>query len=277
MTAKPFNGHHQETLIVDPLYTEYDLTSISDDDFAKFVLKGGGLDAYCRECKEASVFRIESAGHGFDEKARLIPKYGLIQMTAECSRHAENYQNKCAGVLYFCFYRSGKELAKIGQYPAKAVLDFGSLDPVFDKELDNALRRELGSAIGLHAHGIGIGSFVYLRRIFERLIEEAHTSAKTEEGWDELVFHRSRIPERIKLLSSHLPSRLVETSRLYEILSKGVHELSEEECLRHFDLVQRAILMILKERHEEQEYRKIVKNLGRGINIEKAPPNESAS
>jgi hypothetical protein len=39
--------------------------------------------------------------------------------------------------------------------------------------------REFGKAVGLGAHGVGIGAVVYLRRIIESLIEEAHQTAKS--------------------------------------------------------------------------------------------------
>ena len=40
---------------------------------------------------------------------------------------------------------------------------------------------EFGRAVGLYTHGIGIGSYVYLRRIFENLIEEAHQTKSLSE------------------------------------------------------------------------------------------------
>jgi hypothetical protein len=123
---------------------------------------------------------------------------------------------------------------------------------------------ELGKAIGLKAHGIGIGSFVYLRRIFERLIEEGYSKAQERVEWSEekdASYKNARTHERIKLLSEFLPNRLVTKYSLYGILSKGIHELSEEECLAHFDLVQQAILMILNERHEKKKNEAIEKEL----------------
>lgn len=111
---------------------------------------------------------------------------------------------------------------------------------------------------------LGVGSFVYLRRIFEKLIESAHSNAETDESWSEekeALFQKGRTPERIQLLSEYLPSRLAKNSSLYGILSKGIHELSEQECILHFNLVQNAILMILKERHEEREYKQLIKDL----------------
>jgi hypothetical protein len=263
MTTKPFNCQHQQILIEDALFTEYDLSEISAEDFAKFLLAGGGLDAFCVKCQQSSVFRLEAAGYpSYDEKAKSIRRRGIVSVKARCSRHSDNDGNKCEGELHFCFYRNDDQLIKIGQYPSKADLDFGSLDPVFKRELDLKLRRELGSAIGGRSHGIGIGSFVYLRRIFESLIEEARVEARNNDSqWDDALFEKSRMPDKIKLLKQSLPSRLVKSATLYGILSKGIHELSEEECLKHFDLVQKAILMILKERHEEKDYKKIVDDL----------------
>ncbi len=169
--------------------------------------------------------------------------------------------SKCSGQLDFCFYKNANELIKIGQYPSKATLDFNSLDEVFSKELDSLYRDELGRAVGLRAHGVGVGSFVYLRRIFENLVDEAHQVAKKNNDWDEKAYQESRMPEKINLLSHQLPNRLVKNSNLYGILSKGIHELDEEECLAHFDLVLEAIKMILKERHEKKEYDKILNDL----------------
>ena len=62
-------------------------------------------------------------------------------------------------------------MKKIGQYPSVADLSFPELKDyrkVMSKDDDKELKR----AIGLHASGIGIGSFVYLRRIFERIRQD---------------------------------------------------------------------------------------------------------
>jgi hypothetical protein len=271
MATRPMKRQHQEVFIDAPLYEEFDFSGIDDKEFAKFILGGAGLDAFCVECKQMSVFRLdETPSYLLEEKAKSLPKYGVITLKAECSRHADNYNKKCTGKIYFCLYRDGDKLIKIGQYPTKADLDFGSLEPAFSKELAGILRAELGRAIGLRAHGIGVGSFVYLRRVFESLIEEAHVLAKSSNGWDDSDFQKARMPERIKLLKAYLPNRLVETSKLYDILSLGLHELSEEDCLKHFDLIQKAILMILKERHEEREYKEMVKSVNREASKSKA-------
>lgn len=150
---------------------------------------------------------------------------------------------------------------KVGQFPSKKACDFGILDPVFNRELDPPLRDELGAAVGLRAHGIGIGSYVYLRRIIEVLVEEAHKEAQKQPGWDEESYRRSRMVERIKLLEAVLPSTLVGSADTYAILSKGLHELSEDDCKAHFDVVFQAIQMILRRRAERKEQERLAVEL----------------
>lgn len=111
--------------------------------------------------------------------------------------------------------------------------------------------KELNTAYGLASHGVGVGSFIYLRRVFELLVEEARQLASNEEGWDQKLFIESRMKERITLLSMHLPSFLVENAGMYSILSKGVHELTEEECLNYFPAMKAGIELILDEKVEE--------------------------
>jgi len=61
------------------------------------------------------------------------------------------------------------------------------------------------------------------------------------------------MPEKIGLLALYLPSFLVENKSLYGILSKGLHELSEDECLQYFSIVQHGIELILEERITTKE------------------------
>ena len=89
-------------------------------------------------------------------------------------------------------------------------------------------RKELGTAIGLFASGIGAGSYVYLRRILERLIYQAKATAGDKVNDEK--FEQARVTERIKMLQGYLPEILIKNTTIYGILSKGIHELSEEEC-----------------------------------------------
>jgi hypothetical protein len=143
-------------------------------------------------------------------------------------------------------------IEKIGQSPSLADLVTAEIRK-YRKLLGIDAHREFSKAIGLSSHGIGIGAFVYLRRIIENLIEEAHQVAKTSEGWDESVYTDRRTVERMHLLKGFLPPFLVENTFLYAILSKGLHELSENECLEAFSLMRISIELILDQKLEKQE------------------------
>lgn len=51
--------------------------------------------------------------------------------------------------------------------------------------------------------------------------------------------------ERIKMLQGYLPDVLIKNTTIYGILSKGIHELSEEECREYFPVVKECIHQIL--------------------------------
>ena len=51
--------------------------------------------------------------------------------------------------------------------------------------------------------------------------------------------------ERIKMLQRYLPEILIKNKTIYGILSKGIHELSEEECREYFPVVKECIYQIL--------------------------------
>jgi hypothetical protein len=124
---------------------------------------------------------------------------------------------------------------------------------------------ELVRAIGLASHDVGIGSFVYLRRIFEALVEEAHDLAMKDPSWNEDDYGRSRMAEKIDLLKNYLPDFLVQNRQIYSLLSKGLHELSEEECLSHFKTVKIGIELILDERLEKRQKAEKIKAVSAAI------------
>ncbi|WP_333805425.1 hypothetical protein [Sulfurospirillum sp.] len=110
------------------------------------------------------------------------------------------------------------------------------------------------------SHSVGVGSFVYLRRIFEDFIFQARDKAIEDKAITEDDFIHKRMDERIELLSNYLPKTLVEHKTYYSIVSKGIHELTENECLKYFDTLKMGIEVILDEKIEakkKEEKRKI--------------------
>ena len=156
-------------------------------------------------------------------------------------------------------------LSKVGQYPSVADFHIGQVHK-YDKVLPKEKMREFTKAIGLAANGVGIGSFVYLRRIFEHLVFEAKDVAKgANPDFNEDSFISARMNERIQMLSDYLPDFLVENHNIYSILSKGVHELSEEECKKYFTVLKESIEIILDEKLEAYRKAKHKKAIGNAI------------
>ena len=142
---------------------------------------------------------------------------------------------------------------KIGQLPSLADLQFSEIGKKYDKVLPEEDLKNLKKAIGLVAHGAGAGSFVYLRRIFENLIFETYKDNTPALGITEADFKTQRMEDKVEVLKKFLPSQLVEMKSIYSILGKGVHELSEEECLRYFAPLKLSIELILDQKIENKE------------------------
>jgi hypothetical protein len=183
-----------------------------------------------------------------DFRKDCFNKDGYHRLELRCKRSTDVFQ------FYVHWNADNKTLMKIGQHPTVADFHLDSIKQ-YDKLLKKEKLREFTKAIGLAANGVGIGSFVYLRRIFEDLIYEAYGEYVKKHG--ELAeFNKKRMTEKINSLHDFLPEFLVENKELYGILSKGIHELDEKDCLAHFDAVKVGIEMILDEKLEQLNKKK---------------------
>ncbi len=174
---------------------------------------------------------------------------GVKKLCFKCQRYGDE-------INIFVFNDIEKSIIiKVGQHPSVADIHIGQVKQ-YDKVLEKPILKEFTRAIGLAANGVGIGSFVYLRRIFEKLIYEAFNEANKGGNIGVEQFEKQRMDEKIKSLHDFLPPFIVEHSSIYGILSKGIHELLEKECLDYFDTMRVSIEMILDQRIEIRERQK---------------------
>jgi hypothetical protein len=266
-----------EALILEShLYTEIAVSDPVKTLYLEFYQ--GAIDAYCKHCGQHSVFlKTEPRMPGRSRGGMALPPASNIdallagdsdfqQQDGTCRRMAAaeyarmdriiTLRFRCTrnpghGELIFLFLVSASNITKIGQYPSHADLQEDRIKK-YRGVLSVEHAREFSMALGLASHGVGIGAYVYLRRIFERLIEEAHQEAIKSPGWDESIYP-NRWDERIASLKDFLPSFLVRIKSAYAILSKGLHELTEEECKQHFVILSNGIELILDRVIEEKE------------------------
>jgi hypothetical protein len=234
------------------------LTTFKSRNTSKEVLKIVGLKS--QSCEWLNPISDEWS-FDFDSFLTTLQEIEIFIRSFYCPRAPQDNTHDISIVFRITLDR----LTKIGQYPQLADLENTHLKKY--KDLDKEIYQELNRAVGLNSHGIGVGSFVYLRRIIEkyvvypeleRLIEEK--VLKTEQ------ISLADFKGKVALAKDHLPSVLVENARIYSILSKGIHSLSEKECLEIFNPLLTAIELILDERMEKIEKEKKLKKMKDDLN-----------
>lgn len=265
--------HPVAFILQTPLYEAFTFEGMEAWDVIALMYFKGTLDCYCPECGNNATFKgvtPEPTGdhvrnlqrealmksHGIPPEAPKL-KTGPFAVILQCTRNPAHIQH----YFFLVNVKTGiindkvvirSLIVKVGQYPSYGDLNLASIKK-YRPVLGETLLRELSRAISLASHDVGVGSYVYLRRVFESLIEDAHQEAKKEKKWSETKYIKSRTAERIKMLRNHLPTFLVENPRMYSLMSKGIHELSEQDCLDHFQTLKIGIELILDEKIERKE------------------------
>ena len=71
--------------------------------------------------------------------------------------------------------------------------------------------------------------------------------------------------EKIEKLKGYLPQFLVNNKHIYSILSKGIHELEEEQCSKFFPILKQSIEIMLDELAEAEEKERRRKEIEKAI------------
>lgn len=263
-----------ELLLGTPLYAQVAYERDEVWDVLGLFYFDGTYDSYCIKCRRESTFQVQAPErppqfvrnyyleeqHKKHDTKPELPRLeaGVYLVNARCTRVESHKHNFVFHIDFEVERRESKPplihrfLQKIGQQPS-----FGDLHMAQVKKYTHVLTKEqlgeLTRAIGLASHDVGVGAYVYLRRIFEALVEQAHQVAIHEAGWDERAFQRSRMSEKIEQLKLQLPPFLVEHPGMYSLLSKGLHELTEAECLKNFETLRLGIELILDEKLDRRE------------------------
>lgn len=237
-----------------PLYSRLKLSVANARSFV--ATKDVSIRGYCASCKQTSIFRNSSADPMRDAFGRAPEIEGNFTVVLECQKDTEHTLALSLNSTQLSLPNSGFpngwaiELIKTGQYPS--ILDIAKsnyehLDGVI-AELDYF---ELNRATGLASHGANVAAFVYLRRIFERLIYT--TAEKSGKLGDD--FSKLRMAQKVARLSDELPEIVSQEKSLYPSLSSGLHSWTEEECGTMFEILREAILLTFEEQKAADELR----------------------
>ena len=265
----------EELLVTRGLYDSIGITVNDLEEIEAFLSENeysdSHIDCYCIECGEKRTFRY------FDSKVYEKTPFMAIPITENVfegvsvkkGKVFKSYQNRRYSLTYSCTRNDKHQIlfdlivgvdkvVKIGQFPPLADLEISDIEKY--KTLLGKQYTEFKKAIGLFSHGIGIGSFVYLRRIIENLIFNKYNKNADTLGLSREDFLKLHFSEKIDTLKDYLPVILVENKGIYSIVSKGIHELSEEDCLNLFPKIKLGIELIfddlLAEKEREQKEKK---------------------
>jgi hypothetical protein len=221
-----------------PLYATVRLDDL-ESDFGE-----GAVDARSPQNQIETTYKIERKN--LEASWPWLESCVAYELT--CVRRGER--------LVFFVLESDELIAKVGQFPSLADMQYAELGRKYDKLLGSSDLALFKKAIGLAAHSAGAGAFVYLRRIFEKLIRETYDAHQTELNVTSEEFTSMRMADKVKALKQYLPTELVAMKPLYSILSSGVHELTEKQCLTYFPALKLSIELILDQKIEKAHAQK---------------------
>ena len=224
----------QQFIFEEPLYKK---VSLSDSpELLEDLMRVISIDGFNVYKGVDSTFNLEQPLYSYS----IDPIIKTEQVVFICQRYGDK--------LYVQIHYDRNEgyVEKVGQYPSVADIHIAQIKK-YRRVLGESYIRDFTKAIGLAANGVGTGSFVYLRRIFEHLVDELSKEAIAKGDINSHDYATSKMDNKLKMLEDYLPDVLKDNKPLYGVLSKGIHELSEEDCLKYFSIVRQIIELILDE------------------------------
>lgn len=194
---------------------------------------------------------IEGAQPPYEKKEMVAENYYIV------------YSISCSHDVEHCYYMSILiridngifSVMKIGQYPSMLSVKGFNFDK-YKKQLKKygAYEDYKNSDLSM-SNGFYAGAYTYLRRVYEKQLNYYIEK-------DGIVIQDCHTETKIKSIKAHFDTRINPLLEdLYRILSKGIHELEEEECKDYYEYLKAVIDMQLqyeKEKYEEEQQSKIL-------------------
>ncbi|WP_018417388.1 hypothetical protein [Teredinibacter turnerae] len=248
-----------------PLYVWYEFKAPVSTRSSLWI---NAIDSFCEICKTIRPFhdmRSRGGGAGMVVKALSTGESYFEFTCVSCRKQRHEY------LVEQVVNEETIKFQKYGQLPRKHLERDKVLQKFFSEDSENYEK-----AVVCLSHGYGIGAFVYLRRIIENniyklldlVLEDATSSEPNEAIIASLSDLRTESPmsEKIKVANNALPSYLKPDGlnplgRLYQVLSEGVHNLSDEECLRRANIVKECLKYLVSELSSRKENRAKFKSM----------------
>jgi hypothetical protein len=234
------------------------------------------LRLYCPqdECKTTQVWELSS------DPYLGVGNSSVLDRFSSATFHCRNCRR--SSLVYFLHFEVNElrgEITKVGQWPPLS----READPVVVARWDKADILLYRDAMTFRNANKGIAALPYLRRIIEThindvldLIADAN-QRKPIEGFDtaklDMARKSHRFTDKLAVARDYLPPDLTPAGcpnpigTLHELLSEGLHERTEEECVEIFDRCKDAFEYVIKKlteaKREDEAYRESIRKLNK--------------
>jgi len=212
------------------------------------------LNLFCDKCNGERFFETNSS-YVFTENSRIVE---YIYYCKNCDNSFKHF-TILAQLLEEGDLSKGI-LMKIGEYPVFGQPIPSKVISLIGPDKDNFIKGKR-----CEEQGLGIGSYAYYRRVIEtqknRIIDQLIKICKQSNKYEKLIeqFEKAKKENQfstaIGMIKQNLPDSLLIDGNnplklLHSALSKGVHELTDDECLERANII-RIVLTGLSKRINE--------------------------
>lgn len=282
-----------------------EITENNPETIFNFIIDRSAYDHYCNNCNRIKTFIqsqkqsviVDGTFNNNDAINMYNPKLNDKVITYEKSDYSSLSSNSSSITIYeinsrfFIFKKlecptCDEKLTIIFLYEknciTKVYQSFIS-DIIKDEDIQQFKKmkllneddlKELNNANKCKKLGMNIASFVYMRRIFENMLQriyEAHQSEVTIKDPSK-KFTDLFVKDKVKLLKPYLPILMNEEVssdkyiKLYKLLSEGIHKLNEDICESLYNIIKELLLMILEKEMQEKKNKKNLTELETSFN-----------
>ena len=250
------------------------------------------VDDFCRKCKKIQTFNILFPDLQlcsiFNDINQCIKRIQLLQCInnqtndpslkkdSDDFSYAYNYilnTNCCENcgeyhsyILRFTVEVKDSNLkstvVKIGQYPPFDEKEKYELEKYRNLKIVSKYYIELVRSVNAYSQHMGIAAFVYLRRIYEHIVKTEYAKFPENEKNAKASFDEKmkKVNEKINIIPHELDAN---KSKIYSILSKGIHEYEEDECYDMYPTMKEIIVFVLQKYLDEKEKKKKLNELNK--------------
>ena len=220
------------------------------------------IDAYCEVCEQPRPFQDPRSRGGGSGMAVSALKSGTTNFEFSCVSCGKSH---CEYMVEQILDEENIRLQKYGERPRLKLDRNQVLQKFLKDDLDNYEK-----ALICLSHEYGVAAFAYFRRVVENNIkglldlvqEDAQLLGGDKSTLDAIAELRkdATMSEKIKVANLALPSHLKldglnPLGRLYQVLSEGVHSLSEAECLAKAKATSECLTFLVSELASRRDHR----------------------